>query len=58
MKLGQVDVHVMSANCDVIVSFPIYVQFGAIWKPDSGRMACNIYIFITSNLRDKNWKQN
>ena len=27
----------MSANCDVIVTFPIYGQFGAIRKPDSGR---------------------
>ena len=28
---------VMSANCDVIVIFPIYDQFGAIQKPDSAR---------------------
>ena len=27
---------VLSANFDVIVIFPIYGQFGAIWKPDSG----------------------
>ena len=27
---------IMSANCDVIVIFPIYGQFGAIPKPDSG----------------------
>ena len=25
----------MLANCDAIVAFPIYRQFGAIWKPDS-----------------------
>ena len=25
---------VMSANCDVIVIFPIFDQFGAIRKPD------------------------
>ena len=31
---------VMSANCDVIVIFLIYGQFGAIWKPDSGRIVC------------------
>ena len=28
----------MSANCDVIVIFPIYGQFPAIRKPDSKRM--------------------
>ena len=28
---------VLSANFDVIVIFPIYGQFGAIRKPDSGR---------------------
>ena len=50
---------VMSENCDVIVIFPIYGQFGAIRKPDSGRIACKIYIFIISNLLSyKNWKQN
>ena len=30
-----------SVNCDVIVIFPIYGQFGAIRKPDSARMVCN-----------------
>ena len=29
---------VMLANCNVIVIFPIYGQFGAIRKPDSGRI--------------------
>ena len=28
----------MSANCDVVVFFPIFGQFGAIRKPDSGRL--------------------
>ena len=41
---------VMSSNCDVIVVFSIYGQFGAIWEPDSGSMVCNTYIFINSNL--------
>ena len=27
---------VMSANCDFIVIFPIFSQFGATRKPDSG----------------------
>ena len=40
----------MSKNCDVIAIFSIYGQFGAIWKPDSGRIVCKTYIFINSNL--------
>ena len=49
----------MSVNCDVIVIFPIYGQFGAIRKPDSGRIVCKTYIFINSNLLSyKIWKQN
>ena len=44
------DDDVMSANCDVIVIFPIYGQFGAIRKPDSGRIICKTYIFIKSYL--------
>ena len=49
----------MSANCDVIAIFPIYGQFGAIRKPNFGRIACKTYIVISSNLLSyKNWKQN
>ena len=44
------DDDVMSANCEAIVFFPIYGQFAAILKPDSGRMVYKIYIFINSNL--------
>ena len=40
----------MSKNCDVIAIFPIYSQFGASWKLDSGRIVCKTYIFINSNL--------
>ena len=40
----------MSANCDVIVIFRIYGQFGVIKKPDFGRIVCKTYIFINSNL--------
>ena len=48
----------MLANCDFIVIFPIYGQFGEIWKPDSG-LVCKIYVFIKSNLLSyKKWKQN
>ena len=44
------DDNVMSENCDVIAIFPIYGQFGAIRKPDSGRIVCRTYIFLNSNL--------
>ena len=44
------DGDVMSANCDVIVFFPIYGEFAAIRKADSGRMVCKTYIFINNNL--------
>ena len=44
------DDNVMSANYGVIVIFPIYGQFGAIQKLDSGRIVCKTYIFINSNL--------
>ena len=40
----------MSANCDVIVSFLIYGLFGAIRKPNSRRIVRKTYIFINSNL--------
>ena len=46
----QFDDDVMSKNCDVIAIFSIKGQFGAIWKPDSGRIVCKTYIFINSNL--------
>ena len=46
----KLDDDVMSKNCDVIAIFSIYGQFGAIWKPDSGRIVCKTYIFINNNL--------
>ena len=49
-KSKKIDDNVMSANYDVIVSFPIYGHFGAIQKPDSERMDFNFYIFIDSKL--------
>ena len=36
----------MSANCDVLVIFLIYGQFGAIRKLKSGCIVCKTYIFI------------
>ena len=64
MKLGQVtkldkrnkatskktDNNVMPVNCDAILFFPVYDQFGAIRKLDSGRIVCKTYLFINSNL--------
>ena len=44
------DDDVMWENCDAIAIFPIYGQFGEIWKPDYGRIVCKTYIFINSNL--------
>ena len=38
--LKKIDEDVISANCDVIVIFPVYGQFKAIRKPDPGRTAC------------------
>ena len=46
----QDDDDVISTNWDVIIVFPIYGQFGAVRKPDSGCMVCKTYIFINSNL--------
>ena len=47
-NVKKIDNDVMSENHDVIFIFLIYGQFGAILKPNSGRMACNFYIFINS----------
>ena len=44
------DSDVMLANCDVIVIFPIYSQFGASRKSHSRRIVCKSYIFVKSNL--------
>ena len=53
------DDEVMSENYNVIVISPIYGQFGAIPKPDSGRIVYKTNIFINSNLLFyKNWKYN
>ena len=49
----------MSANCDVIVFFPIYDQFTAIQKPNSWRMVYKTYISIDSKfLSYETWKHN
>ena len=40
----------MSTNFDFIVFFPVYGQFAATRKLDSGRMVNKTYIFINNNL--------
>ena len=50
---------VMSANCDVIIIFAIYSQFGTIRILDSTHMVCKCCIVINGKLSScKNWKQN
>ena len=44
------DDDVMTTNCDAIVIFPIYYQFGANRKQDSGGTVFKIYISIKSYL--------
>ena len=46
----KIDDDVMSANCNIILIFQIYGQFGAIQNLDSGRIVYKTYIFIKSNL--------
>ena len=46
----KVDVDVISENCDVIVIFRIFGQFGAVRRPDSGHRVCKSYVFSNSNL--------
>ena len=54
----KIDDNFISVNCDVNVTFPIYGQFGAMQKPDSGRMVCKTYTFTNTRLLScKNWKQ-
>ena len=44
------DDNLMLENCDVIVIFLIYGQFGTTWKPDSRRIGCKTNIFINNSL--------
>ena len=44
------DVDVVSENCDVIVIFRIFGQFGAVRRPDSGHRVCKSFFFSNSNL--------
>ena len=46
----KIDDGVMSTSCEIVFIFLIYDQFGAIRKPDSGRMVCKTKIFINGNV--------
>ena len=46
----SIDNDILSENCDVIIIYSIYGQFGAIRKPDFGNMVCKTYIFINSRI--------
>ena len=46
----KIDDEVISENYDAIVIFPIYGQFGVIWKPDSRPIVCKTYVFINCNF--------
>ena len=49
-KNKKIDDDVMLQNSYVIVTFPIYGEFGAIRKPDSRRITCKTYVFINRDL--------
>ena len=46
----KIDDDDMSVNYDVIVNFPIYCQFGDIWKLDSICMVQYSYFIINNDL--------
>ena len=46
----KIDNGVMSTSFDIVFIFLIYDQFGAIGKPDSGRMVYKTNIFINGNV--------
>ena len=44
------DDDVIWENCDFIVIFSVYDQFGAIWKPGSRCRVFESYVFMKNNL--------
>ena len=44
------DNDVMSKNCNIIIIFPVYGQFGAIRKLNFKHIVCKTFIFINNNL--------
>ena len=49
-RLKKFDDDVMSGNCDIVVIFSIYGQFGVIRKLDSGCIVCKTNISFKSNI--------
>ena len=43
----KMDVDVMSENCNAIVIFRIFRQFGAVRRPDSGYRVCSHTIVLS-----------
>ena len=41
---------ILSENCDVIIIFRIFGQFGAVWRPDSGHRVFKKYVFSNGDL--------
>ena len=55
----NVDVDVMLENCDAIVIFQIFGQFGEVRRLNSGHRVCKSYVFSNRKLSSyKNGKQN
>ena len=44
------DDDVIPESCDVIVIFTVYGQFGAIQKPDSGRIICKAFFSLIATF--------
>ena len=41
------DIDVVSENCDVIVIFQIFSQFGGVRRPDSGTESAKVMLSVT-----------
>ena len=50
----KVDDEVKLENCDVMVIFPLYGQFGSIRKLDPVRIVCKTYIFTKTFYLNSN----
>ena len=46
----KIYIDVISEDCDAIVIFFIFDQFGAVRRPDSGNRVCKSYVFSNSTL--------
>ena len=46
----KIDYDAMPENCDLIVIFWMFGEFGAVPRPDSGHRVCKSYVFSNINL--------